>query len=165
MGNPGSEAIQDVVVPEIGESIATAYIGRIIKKPGEGVKTGDALLVIDSDKASMEMPSPVSGVLTEWMVAEGDEVPIGAVIARIDTSRLPETAEDAPAARPSKGPQAGPAARQAAAGMGVDIGGVAGTGVRGRVLVRDVQQAATEPQDAPAVVRAPSRILAPPSVK
>ena len=157
-----------VVVPTIGESITSAFIAQWFKKVGEYVQEGETLLEVDSDKASLEVPSPVAGVVTALLAEDGDEVPIGATIARIDTSAAPSApAEDAPAAiqasgteersvdegsvraatPSSKGPQTGPAARQAAAEHGVDIGSVAGTGVRGRVLARDVAAAA---QAAPA---------------
>ena len=159
-----------VVVPTIGESITSAFIAQWFKKVGEYVQEGESLLEVDSDKASLEVPSPVSGVVTELLAEDGDEVPIGATIARIDTTAAPAeaaapaveaaasavsaTSHDAAAraATPSsKGPQTGPAARQAAAEHGVDIGSVAGTGVRGRVLARDVQAAAQAPAAVPAV--------------
>jgi 2-oxoglutarate dehydrogenase E2 component (dihydrolipoamide succinyltransferase) len=159
-----------VVVPTIGESITSVFIAQWFKKVGEYVNEGESLLEIDSDKASLEVPSPVSGVVTEVLAEDGDEFPIGGTIARIDTSAAPAAtaAAPAPASTPapadadasaraatpsSKGPQTGPAARQAAAEHGVDIGSVSGTGVRGRVLARDVAAAA---QAAPA----PSSIVA-----
>jgi len=82
----------DVTIPQIGESINSVFIARWLKKPGEAVAEGDAIVELDSDKASMEVPSPSGGVLSETLVEEGDEVEIGSVVARID-----ETAE-APAA-------------------------------------------------------------------
>ena len=155
-----------VVVPTIGESITTAFIAQWFKKAGEYVKEGETLLEVDSDKASLEVPSPVSGVVTELLAEEGDEVPIGATIAKVDTSAAPAAAApaaEAPAAPAaaeaaggraatpsSKGPQTGPAARQAAASRGVDIGSVSGTGVRGRVLSKDVENAARPAAAAPA---------------
>ena len=155
-----------VVVPTIGESITSAFIAQWFKKVGEYVSEGETLLEVDSDKASLEVPSPVSGLVTELLAEEGDEVPIGATIAQVDTSAAaPATAQAAPApaadvpaaptsgrtSTPSaKGPQTGPAARQAAASRGVDIGSVAGTGVRGRVLSRDVAAAAQPVPVAPA---------------
>jgi 2-oxoglutarate dehydrogenase E2 component (dihydrolipoamide succinyltransferase) len=148
-----------VVVPTIGESITSAFIAQWFKKAGEYINEGETLLEVDSDKASLEVPSPVSGLVTEVLAEEGDEVPIGATIARVDTSAVaPASASEASSESPSstvvedaasgrtatpssKGPQTGPAARQAAAERGVDIGTVSGTGVRGRVLARDVAAA------------------------
>ena len=84
-----------VVVPTIGESITSAFIAQWFKKVGEYVQEGESLLEVDSDKASLEVPSPVSGVVTELLAEDGDEVPSGATIARIDTQlrRGPAAAE------------------------------------------------------------------------
>ena len=157
-------AIVELVVPQIGESIKTAFIGRWLKPAGSAVAAGEPVLELDSDKASLEVPAPTAGVLTEVLFEEGDEVDIGATVARIDPEAAPAVAEPAQttaltapaapatpdngagrAATPSdKGPQTGPAARQVAAGSGVDIGAVEGTGTRGRVLSRDVEAAASQ---------------------
>ncbi|MCK6505887.1 E3 binding domain-containing protein, partial [Myxococcota bacterium] len=145
----------DLKVPTIGESITSAFVGTWLKKPGQAVAEGEAVVSLDSDKASLEVPSPVAGVLRELLAQEGDEVEIGAVIARIEEGAVaaaappsPAAAGAAPSAVPAaeapraatpsdKGPQTGPAARAVAAEVGVDLRQVEGTGVRGRVLSRD----------------------------
>ncbi len=81
----------DVPIPQIGESITHVYVSRWIVQPGQAVKEGDGILELDSDKASMEVPAPASGVLAETLAEEGDEIEIGAVVARIDENA---TAED-----------------------------------------------------------------------
>ena len=152
----------EVKVPQIGESVATAFIARWFKQPGDYIQSGESLMEVDSDKASLEVPSPVSGVVLELAADEGDEVGVGSTIAWIDESAsAPEGAsEAAPAAAPSasdapasdaarqatpseKGPQTGPAARQVAAQSGVDLRSVEGTGVRGRVTSDDVRRASS----------------------
>lgn len=153
----------ELKVPQIGESVATAFIAQWFKKPGEYVQEGESIMEVDSDKASLEVPSPVSGVVLELVADEGDEVGVGSTIAWIDTAAerpasapaaaevdaaaTPEAAESSQAVRkatPSaKGPQTGPAARQAAALSGVDVRSVAGTGVRGRVTAGDVRRQAS----------------------
>lgn len=149
----------EVLVPTIGESITSVFIGTWFKKQGDLIREGDSLLEIDSDKASLEVPSPVSGKVVELLVEEGDEADIGAIIAIIDSTVevgaaaavTPEAPAAPAAAGPAgrqatvsnKGPQTGPAARQAAAGAGVDISAVQGSGVRGRVLSKDVEAAAS----------------------
>src|SRR4029079_19212029 len=70
-------------VPELGESITSAFIAKWLKKVGESVAKGESMVELDSDKASLEVPSPAAGVVTELLVKEGDEVAIGAAIARI----------------------------------------------------------------------------------
>jgi 2-oxoglutarate dehydrogenase E2 component (dihydrolipoamide succinyltransferase) len=156
----------EVKVPQIGESVATAFIAQWFKAPGDYIHAGEALMEVDSDKASLEVPSPVSGTVIELAAEEGDEVGVGSTIAWIDESgAVPApTEEGAPtveapapagssvgrAATPSsKGPQAGPAARQAAAGAGVDLMAVSGTGVRGRVTADDVRRTAATAPAAP----------------
>ena len=172
----------EIKVPQIGESITTAFVARWFKQPGEYVREGESLLEVDSDKASLEVPSPVSGAVVALAAEEGDEVDVGSVIAWIDESAeatsddgaasqgsvaaAPEVAAaaapDAGAAgrqaTPSgKGPQSGPAARQAAAEAGVDLQSVEGTGVRGRVTADDVRRSAASvaPVASPAAAAAP----------
>lgn len=163
----------ELKVPQIGESVSTAFIAQWFKKPGDYVEEGESIMEVDSDKASLEVPSPVSGVVLELTAEEGDEVGVGSTIAWIDTAaerpagaEASDSAEPAPApaaasegssdagrqATPSsKGPQTGPAARQAAASSGVDLRSVEGTGVRGRVTAGDVRRQATAaPSPAPA---------------
>lgn len=159
----------ELKVPQIGESVATAFIAQWFKKPGEYVEEGETIMEVDSDKASLEVPSPVSGVVLELVADEGDEVGVGSTIAWIDTAAERPAGATAPAAAaepvapdaaasdaarqatPSaKGPQTGPAARQAAASTGVDVRSVEGTGVRGRVTAEDVRRQASSSPAAPA---------------
>ena len=74
----------EVTIPEIGESITEALIVRWIRQPGEAIGRDDPLVELETDKVTVEMPSPVAGVVSEIVAAEGETVPIGAVIARID---------------------------------------------------------------------------------
>lgn len=137
----------DVVIPRIGESIQTVLVSRWIKRPGDAVAEGDPVLELDSDKASMEVPSPASGVIREVLAAEGEEIAIGAVVARIEAgavARAPSAETAAPAPAPAD-VRAGPAARQKADTAGVDLGSVSGTGPRGRVTSKDVDRAVTQP--------------------
>ena len=150
----------DVTIPQIGESITTVFIARWLKQPGDVVSSGDSIVELDSDKASMEVPAPSGGVLRETLAAEGDEVEIGSIVARIDEAAeaagagsTPEGgAPGADPAHSSPEVRAGPAARQAAARGGVDLGSVDGTGPRGRVTTGDVQRAhrSSEPPAPPA---------------
>jgi 2-oxoglutarate dehydrogenase E2 component (dihydrolipoamide succinyltransferase) len=155
----------DLTIPRIGESITTVFVARWLKKPGDAVAEGESVVELDSDKASMEVPSPASGVLAEQLAEEGAEIDVGAVVARIDETR---TAADSgadngagasPAADPAgaEGVRAGPAARQAAQEAGVDLSELQGTGPRGRVTRDDVQRAR-----APTTPSAPSAPSPPP---
>jgi 2-oxoglutarate dehydrogenase E2 component (dihydrolipoamide succinyltransferase) len=75
----------DVIMPQMGESIAEGTVSKWLKKPGDTVKRDEALLEISTDKVDAEIPAPASGVLSEIKVAEGKTVAVQTVIAVIDT--------------------------------------------------------------------------------
>jgi 2-oxoglutarate dehydrogenase E2 component (dihydrolipoamide succinyltransferase) len=74
----------DVQVPALGESITEGTLAQWLKKPGEAVAADEPIASLETDKVSVEVPSPIAGVLSEQLVREGDTVAVGAVIARID---------------------------------------------------------------------------------
>jgi 2-oxoglutarate dehydrogenase E2 component (dihydrolipoamide succinyltransferase) len=86
----------DVQVPALGESITEGTLAQWLKKPGEAVAADEAIASLETDKVSVEVPSPIAGVLTEQLVKEGDNVAVGAVIARID-EQASASAASAPA--------------------------------------------------------------------
>jgi len=153
----------DVTIPQIGESITHVFIATWLKQPGEAVAEGESLVELDSDKASMEVPSPISGVLTEQIGGEGDEIAIGAVVARIDPSGEATVASSKPAAAAAPATsgadvKAGPAARREAQEQGVDLAKVQGSGPRGRIVSGDVRPgaaAASTPASDPRKERVP----------
>jgi 2-oxoglutarate dehydrogenase E2 component (dihydrolipoamide succinyltransferase) len=73
----------DVSVPALGESITEGTLAQWLKKPGDAVAVDEPIASLETDKVSVEVPSPVAGTLSETLVAEGDTVAVGAVIARI----------------------------------------------------------------------------------
>ena len=119
----------DVQVPALGESITEGTLAQWLKKPGEAVAADEPIASLETDKVSVEVPSPVAGVLTEQLVKEGDTVAVGAVIARID--------EGATAACRRLRRRRRPSATTNPAGAGRDPGAArrrarAGRGSRGR---------------------------------
>ena len=117
-------AIEEIRIPQMGESVAEGSIGTWLKKVGDTVAADEPIVEVETDKVAMEVPSPVAGVLIEQFVAEGDTVEIGALIAKIDTdgkgAAAPAAkAEAAPAPKaesaPAKAEAAAPAAAPAAA--------------------------------------------------
>src|SRR5947209_18945088 len=74
----------DVEVPALGESITEGTLAQWLKKPGEAVAADEPIASLETDKVSVEVPSPIAGVLTEQLVGECETVAVGAVIARID---------------------------------------------------------------------------------
>lgn len=147
----------NIEVPKIGESVATVFVAQWLRQPGDAVKAGDPVVEVDSDKASMEVPSPVDGVLMETLAEEGEEVAVGVVIARVDDSAAPAVAapvatakEDDTTSSDAGDVRAGPAARQLANQQGVDLTSIEGSGKHGRVLSDDVRKAASKtPSAAP----------------
>jgi len=155
--------IKEITVPSPGESISEVYIATVFAKPGDFLSEGQAILEVDSDKATLEVPSPISGKVLEVLVGEGDEVPVGTVIARVELGDAPApsaTVETISEISQEKQAPTGPAARHEADKLNVDINTVDGSGKGGRVTVRDVQQAATtdETPTAPVSVQRPTQM-------
>jgi 2-oxoglutarate dehydrogenase E2 component (dihydrolipoamide succinyltransferase) len=74
----------DVQVPALGESITEGTLAQWLKKPGDAVAADEPIASLETDKVTVEVPSPVAGVFGEALVKEGDTVAVGAVIARIN---------------------------------------------------------------------------------
>ncbi len=94
-------AIVELVMPKMGESIMEATILRWHKKPGDQVKSDETVLEIATDKVDSEVPSIADGEITEILYAENDVVPVGTVIARINTVADAGFATTAPVAPPA----------------------------------------------------------------
>ncbi|MFQ5811331.1 MAG: biotin/lipoyl-containing protein, partial [Armatimonadota bacterium] len=75
----------DVIMPQMGESIAEGTVSRWLKSVGDAVKRDEAILEISTDKVDAEIPSPAAGVLAEIKVEEGQTVEVQTVIAVIET--------------------------------------------------------------------------------
>jgi 2-oxoglutarate dehydrogenase E2 component (dihydrolipoamide succinyltransferase) len=75
----------DVIMPQMGESIAEGTVARWLKQVGDAVKRDEAILEISTDKVDAEIPSPAAGILAEIKVAEGETVAVQTLVAVIDT--------------------------------------------------------------------------------
>jgi 2-oxoglutarate dehydrogenase E2 component (dihydrolipoamide succinyltransferase) len=98
----------DVHVPALGESITEGTLAQWLKQPGEAVAQDEPIASLETDKVTVEVPSPVAGMLAEQVVKEGETVAVGAVIARIDQGAsaaapapAPAEAASAPATNPA----------------------------------------------------------------
>ena len=155
--------IAEVRVPDIGDFKDVPVI-EIFVKPGDAVKAEDPLVTLESDKATMEVPSPLGGTVQSVNVKVGDKVSEGAVVLTLSTGSVavaaaPTAAAPAtPAAAPAPAAKsaatvapagaidevafglayAGPGVRKFARETGVDLGRVKGTGAKGRILREDV---------------------------
>jgi len=163
----------DVTVPSVGESITEVFVGAWLKKPGDTVKRDDPLVELETDKATVEVPSPVDGVLAEQLFAVGDAAQVGDVIARVDAAEGAAAAGDAGEAAPASETEAAPAggaeapadagdakvmpaARRALDEAGLKAGDVTPTGPGGRVLKEDVARAVEGKAAAPERTAAPA---------
>ena len=140
----------EVRVPTLGESMTEATVGRWFKSVGEAVAQDEALLELETDKVTVEVPAPVSGTLLEIAAESGATVEIGALLARVaegagaiggearpDPAPVAAAAESpAPAAEPDPPPS--PAARKLIDEHGLDAARIPGTGKDGRIVKGDV---------------------------
>lgn len=151
----------EVKVPVLGESVTEATVGAWLKKPGDAVAVDEAIVSLETDKVAVDVPSPVAGVLGQHVVAEGDTVNVGAVIAIIEegatASAKPAAAASAPAASapaaasaaaaaPAASEEGGavtlsPAVRRLVLEHGLDPSRIKGTGKDGRLTKDDVMAA------------------------
>src|SRR5688572_17297862 len=97
-------AIVDLVMPKMGESIMEATVLKWHKKPGDKVRMDETVLEIATDKVDSEVPSTAEGTITEILFTENDVVPVGTVIARVDTVGAGATAAPAQAPAPAAAP-------------------------------------------------------------
>jgi len=178
----------ELVVPQLGESITEAVVGKWHKKVGEPVKVDEPVVVLETDKVTIDVPAPAAGTIAAITHAEGETVKIGDVLGSISAGASASAAVVAPApsaaaVAPPKAPsvpaaQAGPsadAARQApmtptaraiADANGLDPATLRGSGAAGRVTKEDVLTVleggkAAAPTPAPVPVRAPAPAPAP----
>jgi 2-oxoisovalerate dehydrogenase E2 component (dihydrolipoyl transacylase) len=75
-----------LTMPEVGETVTEGTIERWLKKPGDKVEKYEPIVEINTDKVNVELPCPVSGTLTEILVQEGETIPVGAELARLETA-------------------------------------------------------------------------------
>jgi len=175
----------EIRVPTLGESVSEATIGRWFKKTGDAVKADEPLLELETDKVTLEVNAPASGVLAEIVAKDGETVGVGALLGQISNGAAAPAKGDGKAAAPSPAPAAAaapapapkaaapasaqpamapsPAAAKIAADRGVDAAAIQGSGVRGQVLKGDVLSAVAAPAQAPAtpVAAAPAPAPAP----
>jgi pyruvate dehydrogenase E2 component (dihydrolipoamide acetyltransferase) len=137
-------------LPDLGEGLTEGEVARWLVSEGQEIGEDDPLVEVQTDKTTVEIPSPAAGTVTRILVEEGKVVPVGTVLVVIggeadgDQPRAEQPAE--PAARtasPTSGPvRATPLVRKIAQELGVDLAALEGTGPQGRVTEEDVRRAA-----------------------
>ncbi len=167
----------EIRVPTLGESVSEATVGTWFKKVGDTVKADEPLVELETDKVTVEVPAPASGVLTEIVAQNGETVGLDALLGQIAEGAA-GAAPSAPAAAPAKAPEAAPAAAAPAAVSSapssmppapaagkllaennLSADQVDGSGKRGQVLKGDVLAAVAKGTSAPAA--APAAVSAP----
>ncbi len=152
--------VAEVRVPDIGNFTDVPII-EVLVKPGDTVKAEDALITLESDKATMDIPAPLGGVVQELKVQVGEKVSEGTVILTLATTApgvaVAPAVSAAPPAPTAVAPAvaapvagidetafklayAGPGVRKLAREMGVDLGKIKGSGNNGRILKEDVER-------------------------
>src|SRR5678816_560535 len=96
-------ATVDLIMPKLGESITEATVLKWHKKPGDSVKMDETVLDIATDKVDSEVPSTAAGTITEILYKENDVVPVGSVIARIESVVSEQTGNEVPTPLPATG--------------------------------------------------------------
>ena len=156
-----------IVVPTLGESVAEATVAKWLKKEGQSVKTDELIVELETDKVTLEVNSPVDGVISSISVNEGETVEVGAILGELDpgavandpapaekresaaASALKAEKKAVPASEKSdsgannKGgaPKTSPAVRKLINDNNLDVSQISGTGKDGRITKEDVQNA------------------------
>jgi pyruvate dehydrogenase E2 component (dihydrolipoamide acetyltransferase) len=131
----------ELTLPDLGEGVAEGEIARWLVDVGQHVEEDDPLVEIQTDKTTVEIPSPRAGIVSRILVAEGQLVPVGTPLVLIGEGEAGE-APEAPAQQPAGQARATPLVRRIAAELGVDLAGITPTGAGGSVTEEDVRAAA-----------------------
>ncbi|MHA1190559.1 MAG: 2-oxoglutarate dehydrogenase complex dihydrolipoyllysine-residue succinyltransferase [Alphaproteobacteria bacterium] len=169
-----------ITVPTLGESITEAIVARWFKSVGDAVALDEPLVELETDKVTVEVPSPVNGVLTEVLADNGAEVEVGALLGSIDEgaaaagkpaeSPAAEKPAEAPAPESTNGsgdaaaePALSPAVRKLVEENSLDAATIPATGPKGRLTKGDVIAFLDTAKSAPAA-KAPAAAAPPPPV-
>ncbi len=156
---PAAERVVEVMVPALGESVSEATVSTWFKQVGDAVVQDEMLCELETDKVSVEVPSPASGVLREIVAAAGATVAAGGKLAVIAggaaagagaAAPKAAAAEAAPAPAAKRDVEDAPSAKKLMADKGISPDQVTGTGKDGRIMKEDVLKAEARPAAAPA---------------
>ena len=164
----------DVIMPQLGETVAEGTVAKWYKKVGDAVKADETLFDVETDKVSTEIPSPVDGVIAEILVGEGVSAKVGvrlAVIREAGGAAMPAAKAASAAALPAAAPatttgasraappradaaeRLSPVVRRLIAEHALDVRSIAGTGRDGRITREDVTLHLEQREGAPLVLR------------
>jgi len=152
--------VSEFRLPALGADMESGTIVQWNVAPGDKVRRGQVVAVVETEKGAIDVEIFEDGVVRELVVPIGTNVPVGTVIARLESDARAVVTEPVPAAGPGPGPGArakiSPAARIRARELGVDISSLRGTGPDGAITIDDVDRA--RPTAAPAPQPGPTRV-------
>jgi pyruvate/2-oxoglutarate dehydrogenase complex dihydrolipoamide acyltransferase (E2) component len=164
---------QSFKLPDLGEGLTEGEVARWLVAEGQEIAEDDPLVEIQTDKATVEIPSPYAGTVLRIVVPEGEIAPVGAVLVVIGApdEAVPEAAttpgvnltqgeKRAAASRSAQKVQATPLVRRIAGELGVELDAVTGTGPAGRITEDDVRSAAAPAEGRREPLRGVRRVIA-----
>ncbi|MCP3102912.1 2-oxoglutarate dehydrogenase complex dihydrolipoyllysine-residue succinyltransferase [Myxococcus sp. K15C18031901] len=164
----------ELKVPPLGESITEAVVGKWNKKPGDAVSADEPLVVLETDKVTIDVPAPSAGTLAQVSFKEGDKVRVGDVLGLIEAgagAARPAQAAPAPAAAPAPVAAAAqesaadaritPTAKKMAEENKLDVSQLKGSGAGGRITKEDVLGQLNRPASTPVAPAAPAQPAGP----
>ena len=177
--------MMDFRLPELGEGIHEAELVEWLVQPGDVIKRGQGIAEVMTDKATMELPSPFDGRITELHAEAGGEIKVGVVILAYESDTAEKKTskgkskekqktkrsdnesngkkaqkQDAEATSTATKVRAAPSVRRMARQLGVDLAGVQGSGPGGRILIDDVYSSLVQRDDATGSVRPTRKVAA-----
>lgn len=147
------KSVKEIVIPQLAESLVSATIDKWLKQPGDRIEMYEPICELITDKVSAELPSTIAGTLVEILVGNGETVPVGTPVCRVETevasssSEAAVTTETTKAAVNTESADEGdksmrnrfsPAVQQLAAEHGIRLADVPGTGLGGRITRKDI---------------------------
>jgi pyruvate/2-oxoglutarate dehydrogenase complex dihydrolipoamide acyltransferase (E2) component len=145
----------ELKLPDLGEGLTEGEIARWLVSEGQEVAEDDPLVEIQTDKTTVEIPSPAAGKVTQILVEEGKVVPVGTVLVVIGG----DGSQSGPTPATERG-RATPLVRKIAQELGVDLDTVTGTGPQGRITEEDVRAAASPREGRREPLRGVRRLIA-----
>ena len=148
----------ELKLPDLGEGLTEGEISRWLVSEGQEVAEDDPLVEIQTDKTTVEIPSPAAGKVTQILVEEGKVVPVGTVLVVIGGDGAQVAPKPSPL--PAEKGRATPLVRKIAQELGVDLDSVTGTGPQGRITEDDVRGAASPREGRREPLRGVRRLIA-----
>ncbi len=148
----------ELKLPDLGEGLTEGEIARWLVSEGQDVAEDDPLVEVQTDKTTVEIPSPAAGKVTQILVEEGKVVPVGTVLLVIGGDGV--SVAPKPQERPPEKAKATPLVRKIAQELGVDLDSLAGTGPQGRITEQDVRGAASPREGRREPLRGVRRLIA-----